>query len=225
MYSGYIQKYQTPTSDTDMKRMAGFSLLLVPVMFFAGCAALKDIQQAMTNLARCEFKLDSVNQFALSGIGLSEKKSLSDFSLADGARLAASFSRNEFPASFTLNVAAVNPNDGTGGTPQASATLTSFAWTLIIDNTLTINGDITEPLSIPGTGQQTIIPLVMNLDLAKFFRDRGYDSVINLALALGGANGSPSRITLRATPRIRTEFGDISYPGAIDIVDKEFRAR
>jgi hypothetical protein len=179
----------------------------------------------MTNLSRCKFKLESVNNFQLMGVRLSDKKSISDFSLTDGVKLTAGFARNEFPASFTLNVAAVNPNDGTGGTKQTAATLTSFAWTLIIDNTLTINGDISQPISIPGTGQQTIIPLQMNLDLAKFFKDRGYESVVNLAMALGGVNSSPSRITLRATPRLRTSFGDITYPGAIDIIDKEFRAQ
>jgi hypothetical protein len=208
-----------------MKRISSFSLVLAAIVLFTSCTALKDIQKAMTNLSRCEFKLESVNQFALSGIRLSDKNSISDFSLTDAARLAASFARNEFPASFTLNVAAINPNDGTGGTPQTAATLTSFAWTLILDNTLTINGDITDPISIPGTGQKTIIPLQMNLDLAKFFKERGYDAVVNLALAIGGVNSSPSRITLRATPRIRTQFGDITYPGAIDIIDKEFRAQ
>jgi hypothetical protein len=202
-----------------------FPLLLVGVMFLTSCNILKDIQKSVSNLSRCKFKLDSVSGFSLMGINLSNKSSLSDFGLTDGARLAAAFARNEFPASFTLNVAAINPNDGTGGTPQTSATLTSFAWTLILDNTLTINGDITDPITIPGTGQQSIIPLQMNLDLAKFFKDRGYDSVINLALALGGANSSPSRIVLRATPRIRTSLGDISYPGAIDIIDQEFKAQ
>lgn len=208
-----------------MKRLSHLPLVLAALFLFTSCAALKDIQKAMTNLSRCKFKLESVDRFALSGISLSDKKSVSDFSLTDGARLAASFARNEFPASFTLNVAAINPNDGTGGTPQASATLTSFAWTLILDNTLTINGDITDPITIPGTGQKSIIPLQMNLDLAKFFKDRGYDAVVNLALALGGANSSPSRITLRATPRIKTQFGEITYPGAIDIIDKEYKAQ
>jgi hypothetical protein len=208
-----------------MSRRILFPLLLVGVMFLTSCNILKDIQKSVSNLSRCKFKLDSVSGFSLMGINLSNKSSLSDFGLTDGARLAAAFARNEFPASFTLNVAAINPNDGTGGTTQTSATLTSFAWTLILDNTLTINGDITDPITIPGTGQQSIIPLQMNLDLAKFFKDRGYDSVINLALALGGANSSPSRIVLRATPRIRTSLGDISYPGAIDIIDKEFKAQ
>jgi hypothetical protein len=209
-----------------MKRYSRLSILLLTAVFlFTSCNALKDLQKSITNLSRCKFKLESVNNFALSGIRLSDKKAISDFSLTDGVKLAAAFARNEFPASFTLNVAAINPNDGTGGTSQTSATLTSFAWTLILDNTLTINGDIADPITIPGTGQKAIIPLVMNLDLAKFFKERGYDAVVNLALALGGANSSPSRITLRATPRIRTSLGDIAYPGAIDIIDREYKAQ
>jgi hypothetical protein len=209
-----------------MKRYSRLSILLLTAVFlFTSCNALKDLQKSVTNLSRCKFKLESVNNFALSGIRLSDKKAISDFSLTDGVKLAAAFARNEFPASFTLNVAAINPNDGTGGTSQTSATLTSFAWTLILDNTLTINGDIADPITIPGTGQKAIIPLVMNLDLAKFFKERGYDAVVNLALALGGANSSPSRITLRATPRIRTSLGDIAYPGAIDIIDREYKAQ
>ena len=195
-----------------MTRRISIPLVLIAALLFGSCDALKDLQK-------------SVYGFSLMGVNLSNKTSLSDFSVVDGARLAAGFARNEFPASFTLNVAAINPNDGTGGTTQTTATLTSFAWTLILDNTLTINGDITDPITIPGTGQQTIIPLQMNLDLAKFFKEKGYQSVMNLALALGGANSSPSRITLRATPRIRTSIGDIAYPGAIDIVDKEFKAQ
>lgn len=208
-----------------MKRFTRPAVIVLSLLMLTSCSALKDIQQAMTNLARCKFKLDSVGSFSLMGVNLSNKSSIDDFSIADGVKLAAGFARDEFPASFTLNVAAINPNDGTGGTKQTAATLTSFAWTLIIDNTLTINGDIADPISIPGTGQQTIIPLQMNLDLAKFFKDKGYESVVNLAMALGGVNGSPSRITLRATPRISTALGTITYPGAIDIIDKEFRAQ
>ncbi|MDT8322571.1 MAG: hypothetical protein RRA94_00565 [Bacteroidota bacterium] len=208
-----------------MKRFTPTAVLLLALLMLTSCTALKDMQQAMTNLSRCKFKLDAVNNFQLMGIRLSDKKKLSDFSLTDGVQLTRAYTSGVFPASFTLNVAAVNPNDGTGGTPKTAATLTSFAWTMIIDDKLTISGDISEPITIPGSGQTAIIPLQMNLDLAKFFKDRGYESVVNLALALGGVNGSPSRITLRATPRLRTSFGDITYPGAIDIIDKEFRAQ
>ena len=136
------------------------------------CNVVKEIQQAVTNLSRCTFKLSDISEFTLAGVPLAGK---SGYSLMDGVTLAAAFARNELPASFTVNVAAVNPNDGTGGSPKSTATLTSFAWTLLIDNAITINGDIASPITIPGTGQQAAIPLRMNLDLVKFFKEKGFD--------------------------------------------------
>ena len=207
-----------------MKRIIPFILIGAAALFTVSCKQLTDIQRAITNLSRCQFKLSSVDNFELMGVRLSSKRSVSDFSLTEGARLAAGFASGSFPARFTLNVAARNPNDGSGGTAQTAATLTSFAWTLILDDKTTIRGNIENPIEIPGTGQQTIIPLTMDLDLAKFFKDKGYESVANLALALGGVQGSPARVTLRAKPTISTPLGNITYPGEIDIIDKEFRA-
>jgi hypothetical protein len=197
-------------------------LVLVVALNGMSCNVVKEIGQAFTNLSRCSFKVDGVANFRLAGISLAGKSKLS---VADAALAITSFGRGELPASFTLNIAAQNPNDGTGGTTKSSATLTSFAWTLRLDDTPTISGDIPQSIEIPGTGQQTIIPLRMNLDLVKFFKDKGYDKIINLALALGGAQGSASRVTLRAKPTIRTQFGPLTYPGEIDIIDKEFRAQ
>jgi predicted small secreted protein len=198
------------------------TLVLVPALTMASCNVIKEIGQTMTNLSRCTFKLDSIGDFSLAGISLSSKTQLG---VVDAAQALASFSRGELPASFTLNVAAQNPNTGSGGTTKTTATLTTFAWTLLIDNTQTISGDIARPIEIPGTGQQTVIPLRMSLDLVKFFKDRGYNNMINLALALGGANSSPSRVTLRARPTINTDFGPLTYPGDINIIDKEFRSQ
>lgn len=203
-------------------KMKTNTLLIVVLLSLStlSCSALKEMSGMMTNLSRTKFKLDTINDFRLAGIPLSGK---SNFSVLDGAKLLTAYNRNELPAAFTLNIASFNPNDGTGGTTQATSTLTSLAWTLIVDTTLTVNGNIKDPIKIPGTGQQTIIPLQINLDLLKFFRDKGYESILNLALALGGANGSTSRITLRVKPTIQTDFGPISYPGEIDVIDKEFR--
>ncbi len=191
---------------------------------FTSCSALRDIQRAIGNLTRCEFKLESIDNFSLMNVNLGAKNDISDFSITEGIRLVDAFGKGRLPTSFTLNVAAINPNDGSGGTAKTSATLTSFAWTLILDHRTTINGNIAEPITIPGTGQSTIIPLRMDLDLYKFFKDKGYESIVNLAMALGGVKGSPANVTLRARPTISTAFGDITYPGDIDIIDREFRA-
>jgi hypothetical protein len=97
-----------------------------------------------------------------------------------------------------------------------------LAWTLKIDDQETISGDIPNPIEIPGVGQATVIPLQMSLDLYKFFGDRDYDSLLNLALAIAGQQGSTSRITLSAVPTVSVAGIDLPYPGQIEIVDKEF---
>lgn len=178
--------------------------------------------QTISNIGRLKFKLGNVNSFTLSGISVSNKSKLSDFNAVDLLKLSSSFAQGNFPVSFTLNVEALNPNDGTGGYPSTDATLKSFAWRLLLDNRETISGNIVQPVTVPGVGQVAIIPLQINLDLLSFFKDKGYESLINLALNLGGNKGSASQITLYAKPVISTMLGDLSYPQELKIVDFEF---
>lgn len=196
------------------------AIAIVCTVVFASCSVLRDIGGTFNNLSNCRFKIQSVGDFALAGISLTGKKS---FTVSDGLALLPAFTQHRLPASFTLNVAAVNPNTGSNGTKATSATLRNFAWTLLIDSVQTISGDIAKPVTIPGSGEQTIIPLRMELDLYTFFGKRGYDGLLNLALSLGGLNRSASHIQLRAKPTVDTPLGPISPPNEITIVDTEFR--
>lgn len=203
-----------------MSRVLTAALTLTMALLLPACSVVKDFEGAMRNLSRCKFKLDTVRDLQLAGVALSGKSSLG---LAGGAAILAAYSAGSIPATFTLDVAAINPNDGSGGGSPATATLTSFAWTLILDSVTTVQGDIASPVTIPGTGQQTSIPLSVSLDMMKFFKEQGYRHIIELGLALSGEKGSTSRLQLRARPTISTPFGPITYPGEIEIVDKEFR--
>jgi hypothetical protein len=180
------------------------------------------VYQTMVNLSRLKFKLGDVNNLTLSGINISSKKSLSDFNAVELLKLTTVITSGKLPASFTLNVEAKNPNDGSGGYPKTDATLKSFPWKLEIDNIETISGNIGNPVSVPGTGQVTNIPLTMNIDLIEFFGNKGLDNLVNLALALGGQEGSSSKLTLYATPTVSSPLGDIKYPGELKIVDQTF---
>ena len=60
------------------------------------------------------------------------------------------------------------------------------------------------------------------MDLISIFKEKGYESLINLALNLGGKGGSASQITLYAKPVISTPLGDLSYPQELKIIDYEF---
>ena len=198
--------------------LAAFSIFLL-----AGCAVLEDMAAAVTNLQRLKFKLGDVHDFRVAGIGFAGKSRLSQFSASDALKLLNAFRSNVLRAEFVLDIKAVNPNDGTGGSSKTVATLAGLESRLLIDGTPTVTGDIESPIEVPGTGEERIIPIRLSLDLLEFFGDRKYEDLINLVLALGGANREPSRITLDAQPRVSTPYGPIAYPGRITIVDREFR--
>ena len=176
----------------------------------------------ITNLSRLKFKVGAVNGFQISGIPFSGKSKLADFNPLDLLKISSAFAQGSLPASFVLNVDAKNPNDGTGGYKKTDATLQNFKWRLFLDDKETISGDLDQPVSVPGTGDVTTIPLRINIDLMKFFKDKGYESIVNLALALGGAQGSSSKISLYATPTVSSAFGNITYPGELKLIDTEF---
>ncbi len=178
--------------------------------------------ETMVNLSRLKFKLGDVVNFTVGGINITNKRSVSDFNSVEVLKLTSALTSGKLPASFTLNVEAKNPNDGTGGYPKTDATLKAFPWRLEIDQVETISGNIGTPVSVPGTGEITNIPLTMNIDLIEFFGNKGYENLLNLALALGGQQGSSSKLSLYATPTVSSPLGDIKYPGELKIVEQSF---
>ena len=180
------------------------------------------VYETMVNLSRLKFKLGDVNNFTVGGINITNKSSISDFNSIEVLKLTSALTSGKLPASFRLNVEAKNPNDGSGGYPKTDATLKAFPWRLEIDNVETISGNIGSPVSVPGTGEVTNIPLTMNIDLIEFFGNKGFDNLVNLALTLGGQQGSSSKLSLYATPTVSSPLGDIKYPNELKIVDQTF---
>jgi len=201
-----------------MRRL--FSIAFVLSLLISGIQC--SVYETLTNVSRLKFKVGAVNGFSISGISLSGKSKLGDFGALDLLKITSAFAQGSLPASFILNVDAKNPNDGTGGYKKSDATIQNFKWRLFLDDKETISGELDQPLSVPGTGEVSTIPLKINIDLMKFFKDKGYESIVNLALALGGAQGSSSKITLYATPTVSSPFGNITYPGELKLVDTEF---
>ncbi len=199
------------------------AIFLASVFIFQSCASLTDLTSSLARLQRLQFKLGTVEGFLLAGIPLSQKASLSDFTVQDGLKLARLFGSKKLPVEFTLNVVAINPNDGSSGKVKTTATLSGLAARLLIDGQPTVYGDIDRPVEIPGSGQETTIPLRLTLDLYEFFGNQGLERLLQLALSIGGQNGSSSRLALDIQPRVMTPLGEIKYPDRLIIIDKEFR--
>jgi hypothetical protein len=208
---------------TMRKRTACACLILAGLFAFQSCAALNEMAAALSNLQRLRFKIGDVHGFRLAGIEISGKTRLSQFNALDGLALLNTFRTKRLPADFVLDVLAVNPNDGTGGTTRTASTLTSLECRLLIDGEVTVSGNIEQPIEIPGTGQESVLPIRISLDLLEFFGDKRYEDLIDLALAIGGANRTATRLALDAQPRVTTPIGAMTYPGRITIVSTEFR--
>ena len=198
-------------------------ILVLSALLLQGCATLGEIARTLTSLKNLQFRLQGIGDFSLAGIGINEKSQLRDFSVTDGIRLLAAFRGRRLPASFVLNVEARNPNDGSSGTTRTVSTLTRFDWRLLLDDRETISGGIDQPIEIPGTGQSSVLPLRMEIDLYQFFAERGYEDLVDLAMALGGSRRDVSRVSLDALPRVSTPLGEITWPNRITVVSHEFR--
>ncbi len=195
--------------------------LLFPVLILAvltGCS----VYNALVNISKLKFKLASVNNFQVGSIALENKSSLKDFNALDIINLTAAAASGSLPVSFTLNVEAKNPNESAGNTQATDVSLKSFPWKLVIDGKETISGNISEPVVVPGGGGTSNIPLQLNLNLIEFFGNEGFENIVNLALKLGGKGGSTANLELIAEPVLGTPIGDITYPGPLTIIDKEF---
>lgn len=207
-----------------MKKLTTVSLVLITAwvsIFFSSCS----VSDAITNAQRLQFKLGNVSGFTIAGIGIGDKKSLTDIGVLDIAKIVSAFSSGKLPTNFTLNLIAKNPDDGTGGAKENNSLIRSLAWKLLIDDTDIINGNINQTITIPGVGKETVIPIEMGFDLLQYFKGDGYDKLMNLAFAIGGKTGSSARLKLKIKPTIDTFLGPFTYPGELTVVDKEFRAK
>ena len=203
-----------------MKKLKLFILLLI---VFALCNISCSVYQTIVNISRLKFKLANVSDYTVCGVNIANKKSINDLSPMEAIKLTASFVNKSMPSSFILNISAVNPNDGKGGYPSTNATIVAFPWRLVIDGKETITGDLAQPVAVPGTGQETVIPIRITIDLYKLFSNKEYEGIINLAMNLSGnSNGNASKIVIYAKPKVATPLGNISYPQEVKIVSLEY---
>ncbi|MCW8848696.1 MAG: hypothetical protein OQJ81_01855 [Melioribacteraceae bacterium] len=181
------------------------------------------VYNSLMNLSKLKFKLGSVNNFKVGNVTINNKSKLSDFAALDILKLTSDVVSGKFPVSFTVNVLAQNPNSASSsGSNLSDMTLESFPWTLYINDKETISGNISNPMKVPAIENTTVIPLEMNLDLLSFFKDDGLNSLINLALSLGGKDGSATKLRIVADPVLGTSLGNLRYPNPITIIDKSF---
>lgn len=198
-------------------RFRFLTVFLVAGMIFTACDVLNQVQQ-MATLAKCEFRLSSVDQLRLAGVNIQQVKQLSDLKVTDAAKITtAAISGGSLPLNFTLNVEAKNPNSAIAG-------LNRLEWTLLIDDIEMVSGVNDNRVQIPANGGTAVIPLTIGVDLKQALKGKSADAIANFGLNLAGAGNKPTRITLKAKPYISVGSQTIAYPGYLT-VQNEFTSR
>ena len=193
-------------------------LVFFALLILAGCSVLQTVQ----NVSRLKYRIDSATDYRVAGIFLADKKNIKDFSSIEMLKLTAGIVKGTLPLTFLLNVEAKNPNDGSSGYPRTDLTLTSFPWRLFLNDKETVKGNINEPVFVPGKGESVLIPIRIEFDIAKSFKDKSIDDILMLLLQIGGVKNSTSNLKLLARPVVGTPFGNLAYTDEITIIDKSF---
>lgn len=178
-----------------------------------GCATLSQVAA----LHQVRFQLDRVSEGTLAGIRLEGKRSYSDLTATEVARLASAVANRNVPLQMTVHVTGENPVSN-----PVTARLLQLDWTLLVKDKETVSGSLRQEFQFP-PGQPTDVPIDIQLDLWKFFGGRAQD-LFDLAQSAAGI-GEPTSIALRAIPTIQTSLGPIRYPEPITIVHEQVGAR
>jgi len=177
--------------------------------FFSSCDVLNQVSQ-MSNLTKCDFRLESVQQLNLAGINVQNVRKMSDLNMFDAAKLASAVASQQFPLDFTLNIEAKNPNTSAAG-------MTRIDWILLIDDMEMTRGILDQQITIPANNGTAIIPMQMHIDLQKALSGKSADAILNFGMNLAGTGNKPTRFTVQMKPTITVNGFPITYPGYLNI--------
>ena len=189
-----------------MRKLNIVTVIIIIAIAMVSCKQL----QELTNLAKCDFKLKSVDNIQLAGVNIQKMQSLSQVNALDVVKLTSAYMSKNLPLNFNLNVDARNPN-------PTKAALTALDWILEIDNIEMTRGILNSRIEIAPNGGVSTIPMTMNFDLFKVLTGKAKDAVLNFAFNLSGNGSAPTRITLKARPTLMVGSIPIQYPGYISI--------
>ena len=174
-----------------------------------GCDVAQQSQHAV-NLAKCEFRIRSVENINLAGISIQNAASIKSLNITDAAKIMAAFGSSTFPLSLQLDFEGKNPNSTAAG-------LNKLEWILFIDDIQMTSGSLDKAFTIPPNNGTAIIPIQVGMDLKQALKGKSMDAIVNFGFNLAGVGNKPTRIKAKLKPTIMIGNYPLSYPGYITI--------
>lgn len=192
-----------------MKKIA---LLTTLVLLFSGCSILSE----MTALKKCEFRLHSLQQPALCGIDVSQKRTWTDFNFMEGQVILAKLLNKSLPLEITVNVEVRNP-----GTNLAA--VNSIQWVSFLDDLQLAQGAVEERVEVPPSGGVNTIPIRVRIDLIDYLEGENPRAMLNFALTMFNAGDRSSQISMKIKPTVLIGSRSVQYPDYFTIT-KEYKS-
>lgn len=193
---------------------------LTLLLLLSSCTQLKQILNTISNLKNIQFSLKDIESVELAGVNISRKSSLNDLSTSNILKLTAAAASKNMPITFKLFIEAKNPNSTASGNSNSSAaTITDFPFSLFIDGTRTVSGNISSDIKVPEAGT-TVFPVSIGFEMFEMFNSGGYEKMAKMAMNLSGFKTDETNLKVVANPKITTSLGPLN-PGEITILNKK----
>ena len=182
-----------------MRKIFLFPLFL---LFLNGCSVFSEL----TAFKKCEFRLYSIQDPAVCGIDMSDRRSPSDFTFLDAQLIGANLLRGTLPFDITINMEVKNPGTST-------AAVNSIEWVAYIDELEVASGLVERRIEVPPSGGLAILPVKIHADLIDYMEGNNPKTMMNFALNLVGNSDQPSNLSMKIKPSLLVGGKTIQYPG------------
>lgn len=195
-----------------MKRKLFFVLITVILLAGWSCGIL-DQMEDMKRFSEVRFKIKDINELTIAGVDMTGKRSFSDFTFTETARLTSKLAADELPAQFTVLLQATNPNN-------KKAAMNRLEWRLLVDKQQLTTGTIEEYVEIPPDGSKTNVPVKVNVDVIKLLTGKSGKALMNLVSNITGQGSQPSELSMELSPSIKVGNQMLDYPGTITVKNR-----
>ena len=175
-------------------------------MGLASCDVMTQIAQ-MTNLAKCNFSFDSVNQIQMLGVNLSKGMTKTDLNTIQLLSLADAISNRRLPVTFNVNVKVDNPN-------SIAASMTKMDYILSLNGKQVVSTTMNNGINVPANSSG-VVSIPVTTDLFQLFSGESADAIVSLAFKLAGASSEPVNVGLKVKPYININNQPLAYPDYI----------
>lgn len=173
-----------------MKQIFIFFIMLLLVAL-NGCKSIFETKR----MADCVYEFHSVEKITLAGVKVGSASKLKDLAFPDLAKITQSYLSGTLPAKFTANISIQNPN-------KKLAALEKMEWKMFVEDVEIVNGVMDKRVEI-GAGLSTIMPIDVELNLMTLLKDESKKELLNFALNLADAGGTPTKLSIKIKPSVR----------------------